>query len=242
MIGVMLTSGALLWVVAATGWVPDPAGLMVITGTVCLLLGTLGLLHRMEWVDYNKERATNMTKGQNADRAIARGVVEAVRAKLAGRASAVADLSGKVETAVDVLNEAPEGDLLLVQRIGDVWIVGANEDKTEGRGRQVVEAVAEKQATAVRLARGASVQGSDGEVARWPLLRVSAVVDGEERTITYGPVTCVRSTVEDDKAEARLVFEEQARVRRDEALARAREKGLTAEDIETLRAYVAGKE
>lgn len=53
---------------------------------------------------------------------------------------------------------------LAVEKHISVYVVRVNSDLTEGRGRQVIKAVCAIRSTAVRLARGADVQGSNGQV------------------------------------------------------------------------------
>lgn len=52
-----------------------------------------------------------------------------------------------------------------VEKHISVYVVRVNSDLTEGRGRQVIKAVCAIRSTAVRLARGADVQGSNGQVS-----------------------------------------------------------------------------
>lgn len=53
---------------------------------------------------------------------------------------------------------------LAVEKHISVYVVRINSDLTEGKGRQVIKAVCAIRSTAVRLARGADVQGSNGQV------------------------------------------------------------------------------
>ena len=100
------------------------------------------------------------------------------------------------------------------------WLVTRNEDLTEGRGRELVHAVCELEATARRLASGASVQGSDGPVTKVKIV----IVDG----IRYGPVTLIRPIDADVQEQKRL---DAARA----AEAKARQLGLSEEDLAALR-------
>mgnify|MGYP001568901927 CR=1 FL=1 len=100
------------------------------------------------------------------------------------------------------------------------YVVFVNSDGTEGRGYPVVKAVCDKRATALRLAKGADVQGSNGQVLKTELLWVG--------TSWFGPVTVVQSTVEDDRAERRM-NEVQAVIDRGLAL------GLTPDEIAVIR-------
>jgi hypothetical protein len=107
----------------------------------------------------------------------------------------------------------------------EAWIVEVNSDLTEGRGQRVVKAVCEIEATAMRIAHKADVQGSYGKVRRVELKRVDRVPAGHE---WWGPVTIVPAT-EADKAK-----QEQNKARR-AVEKKAREAGLTEEDIAQLR-------
>ena len=53
-----------------------------------------------------------------------------------------------------------------------VYVAYTNTDLTEGRGRQVPIAVCEEEVTAIRLAKGQYVQGSDGPVRPVELMKV----------------------------------------------------------------------
>ena len=102
----------------------------------------------------------------------------------------------------------------------DAWAVLVNTDLTEGRGRQVVKAICETEATAVRLAHKADVQGSNGCVIRVTLEKKNAA--------WLGPVEVVPPTADDKKNQ--LVID----ARRD-AEDRARKMGLTDDDLLALR-------
>lgn len=101
------------------------------------------------------------------------------------------------------------------------WVVYTNTDLTEGRGWQFPLHVCDKEATAIRLAHKAGVMGSDAEVRQVSLVKAGGA--------WYGPVQIKQSTKEDDRAQ-KLMDERRA------AIARARELGLSDEDIRLLRA------
>lgn len=101
------------------------------------------------------------------------------------------------------------------------WVVYTNTDLTEGRGWQYPLHVCDKEATAIRLAHKAGVMGSDAEVKAVNLVRAGGA--------WYGPVQIKQATKEDDHAQ-KLMDERRA------AVARARELGLSDEDIRLLRA------
>lgn len=120
------------------------------------------------------------------------------------------------------------------------FVVWANEDTTEGRGCVKVVAVCETEATARRLAKGKDVQGTDGQVMELPIFLLG--IPGK-RPITsnaywYGPLgpnQVVRPTKADKHEEGRLAEERAKRDRGEKALQRARELGLSEEDIAALR-------
>jgi len=102
----------------------------------------------------------------------------------------------------------------------EAWAVTTNSDLTEGRGHEIVRFVCQIEATALRLASGINVQGSNGVVSRVELL----IVDNK----LYGPVSLVIPTKDDLKAQ-------QARDAARNAEAKALAAGLTAQDIEAIR-------
>jgi len=119
----------------------------------------------------------------------------------------------------------------------DAWVVWVNSDGTEGKGTQIPRAVCQLEATALRIARGADVQGSDGEILQVPVFKVhldNMILKDWQRTLTYGPVSYARSTPDDLKAQAELGAEREARQRYRDVLSRAQELGLSEADIEIL--------
>ena len=104
-----------------------------------------------------------------------------------------------------------------------LWVVYTNSDLTEGRGRKVPRLVCEIEATARRLARGASVMGSDGDV-----LPVKPLVQEGQLFVPYALARAIPPTTDDlaaqDKADAK-----------EAALKKAQEAGLTDEDLRALR-------
>lgn len=100
-----------------------------------------------------------------------------------------------------------------------VWVAWTNTDCTEGRGAQIPLVVCQEKATAVRLGKGKSVQGSDCAVAQHEAVRLGNcwLVPGEIKV----------PTKEDIKEQKRLDAIESA-------IERAKEAGLTDEDIKLL--------
>lgn len=107
-----------------------------------------------------------------------------------------------------------------------VYVVRVNSDLTEGRGYQYVKHVTQLRATALRLAHGEDVQGSDGYVHE-----ANAYLIGGQ---WYAPVHIERPTSADEKREAAYLAETEKAKRRDSALERARALGLSEEDLAAL--------
>ena len=101
-----------------------------------------------------------------------------------------------------------------------VFAVWTNTDLTEGRGSEYVQCFCELQATAIRLARKKGVQGSNARVTEQHLFR-----SGRS---WFGPVVVTSPTSEDTQVEIQLDS-------RRKAIARAKELGLTDDDITALR-------
>lgn len=104
-----------------------------------------------------------------------------------------------------------------------VYVVFTNTDLTEGRGRQVPLYVCKRYTTAVRMSKKKGVMGSDAEVHEVTCKDIEGQL--------YMPINCVdiylptrEDVVEDDK-----------RIRREQAIARAIALGLSKEDIEALK-------
>lgn len=100
-----------------------------------------------------------------------------------------------------------------------VWVVYTNTDLTEGRGYNFPLFVCESEATAMRLAKRRYVQGSDAPIKEC----VAVMVNGS----WLAPVRIETSTVEDDRKQVAI------NARRD-ALKKAREAGLTDDDLAWL--------
>lgn len=107
-----------------------------------------------------------------------------------------------------------------------VWVVTTNNDLTEGRGSQYIKAVCELESTARRLAKGSYIQGSDCPITTKKMFRHN----GE----WYAPAVITRPNEADILAEKVLVAKREAEEKRKAALNRARELGLSDEDIELL--------
>lgn len=109
-----------------------------------------------------------------------------------------------------------------------VYTVWTNQDLTEGRGYEYPLAVCETESTARRLGKGRYVQGSDCSVTETTLY----LIDRK----WYGPVSVVPPTKEDIAAEAKLQAAKAATFLKTAAINKARELGLSDEDIAALSA------
>lgn len=105
-----------------------------------------------------------------------------------------------------------------------VWIVWTNTDLTEGRGTQFAIHYCEAEITARRLAKKNYIQGTD-----CPITEGKLFFDG---TNWYGPGPMVTTMSPADQREQAIFDEGIAHEqRRKAAILRARELGLSAEDI-----------
>jgi hypothetical protein len=104
-----------------------------------------------------------------------------------------------------------------------VYVAYSNTDLTEGRGRDYPIAVCEMKITAERLARKRYVQGSNGPVRSMQLVKI----DG--KWYAPGEAVNVIPPTKDDIAEQKRIDERNA------ILAKAKEAGLTDDEINLLR-------
>lgn len=103
-----------------------------------------------------------------------------------------------------------------------VWVAYTNTDCTEGRGHDVPFAICAEEYTALRLARGQYVQGSDGPVRKMELVKI----DGKWYA-PFASINVVEPTREDVAAQAAI------NAKRD-AVAKAKAAGLTDADLKAL--------
>lgn len=108
----------------------------------------------------------------------------------------------------------------MTEETKEAFAVVVNTDLTEGRGSNYVKNICELEATAVRLARKADVQGTDGTVMRVTLIKRNAT--------WFGPIQLVYSS-EDDRRMQTVMNANRA------AEEKARNLGLTDEDLAALR-------
>ena len=118
---------------------------------------------------------------------------------------------------------------MLISDEREVWVVYTNTDLTEGRGYEYAMAVCECESTAIRLARKQGVQGMDARVRQETMYRMVGA--------WYTPGARVVPPSGEDMAEERaLQLKREAKARKDTAIKRARELGLSEEDIAALKA------
>jgi hypothetical protein len=108
-----------------------------------------------------------------------------------------------------------------------VYAVWTNTDLTEGRGREYVQYLCEKRATALRKAKKNYVMGTDSRVTEEKLFNSGSG--------WYGPVWVIEPTREDLQVEQQLEAEQQAKTAKEAAIAKAKELGLTEDEIKALR-------
>jgi hypothetical protein len=107
-----------------------------------------------------------------------------------------------------------------------VYAVWTNTDLTEGRGREYVQYLCEKRATALRKAKRNYVMGTDSRVTEEKLFNSGSG--------WYGPVRVIEPSQEDLRAEEQLVAEQKAKDAKQAAIAKAKQLGLSDEDIKAL--------
>jgi len=106
-----------------------------------------------------------------------------------------------------------------ITRIKNVWIAWTNTDLTEGRGHSVPLCVCELRATAQRLGRRGSVQGSDCKIEE------ALAIEMDNRW--YFPGTLTLASKEDQETQA--MCDAIA-----EATKRAKKAGVSEEDLALL--------
>jgi len=108
-----------------------------------------------------------------------------------------------------------------------VFSVWTNTDLTEGRGQEYVQYNCEIESTARRLAKKNYVQGTDSRVTEETIYYVG--------NRWYGPgPRIVQPTKEDLVAERHLEQERKARETKNNAIERARQLGMSEEEISAL--------
>ncbi len=107
----------------------------------------------------------------------------------------------------------PAGDI-------DAYVVYGNTDLTEGKGTRYPKHVCRVLATAIRLSKGAYVQGSDAPIEKAKIRRIGGV--------WFGPILLLEANHSDLEIQKQI-----DRAREVEQLALS--LGLTHEDLATLR-------
>jgi hypothetical protein len=129
-----------------------------------------------------------------------------------------------VEAIVKALTEKLNVETPKQQTVYAVW---TNTDLTEGRGREYVQYLCEKRATALRRAKKNYVMGTDSRVTEETLFNAGRG--------WYGPVRVIEPSQEDLRVEQQLEAEQQAKTAKEAAIAKAKQLGLTEADIKALR-------
>ena len=109
----------------------------------------------------------------------------------------------------------------------DVFVVWGNTDLTEGRGREYPLRVCEKESTAKRLGVGRYVMGTDCRHTK----EKAYYINGH----WYMPGILQSSSKEDDAEEEKMMVRRIAAEKKTVALKKAKELGLSDEDIENLK-------
>ncbi len=104
-----------------------------------------------------------------------------------------------------------------------LWAVYSNTDLNEGRGQQYVKHFCKLHSTAIRLAKKGYVQGTD-----CPVESVKVLVLEGQRVLPTALLKIEEGTMEDEQKEKVLLM-------REDAFKRAKEAGLSDEDIKLLR-------
>ena len=118
-------------------------------------------------------------------------------------------------------------------KTAEAFVVSTNSDLTEGRGHRVVEAICEIETTAIRLARGADVQGTDGSVEKI-LLYHPEQENIHWRTWWYGPINLVRPNRADKEMQKSMKDAQAKTSAARRAVAKARDLGLTDAEIQAI--------
>ena len=113
------------------------------------------------------------------------------------------------------------------------YVVWTNTDLTEGRGSEYPLAICETLSTAMRLAKGKYVMGSDCRVNEVTLYRTKLSERGFYHW--FGPVRIIEPSKEDLEKETFLKEQKEKEEARKAILEKARALGLTDEEIKVLQ-------
>jgi hypothetical protein len=118
---------------------------------------------------------------------------------------------------------------MIVVATREVWIVWTNVDLTEGRGREYAKAYCELETTARRIAKGSYVMGTDCRITK-------EMIYADESGRIYAPGANITPPTSEDKRVEKTIEETRVKLdRKEKAIARAKNLGLTNEEIEALR-------
>lgn len=106
----------------------------------------------------------------------------------------------------------------------EVWIAWTNTDLTEGKGSAAILAICELEATAHRLGKGKSVQGTNCHVAKGDVLC--------KRGVWYAPWAVIHRATESDK-----LAQDELDARR-AAIAKAKGLGMTREELQAMGVHL----
>lgn len=109
-----------------------------------------------------------------------------------------------------------------IAKVFDVWVAWSNTDLIEGRGLEIPYAVCLSETTALRMGEKKSVQGSNCRVTK----EIAVEIEGQARRL-YGPTRVHHPSQEDKKHDKRIA-------RKRAAIERAKELGMTAEEIAAI--------
>ena len=127
------------------------------------------------------------------------------------------------------MNIDEPGDSKIIENERDIWIVSNNTDLTEGRGSQYPQYVCEKKSTALRLAKGAGIQGGDAYVEPGKGFKINSR--------WYFPRAITPPNQEDLKVEKEIEEVNRKKAERDLILDKAKSLGLSEADIAILKGY-----
>lgn len=106
----------------------------------------------------------------------------------------------------------------------DVFVVWVNSDLTEGRGFPVPHGIYFSRSTAIRRSKGVNVQGSNGNISQEKAFRIMTRDVGMQ---WYVPGRIERPTKKDEEDDKKAAL-------RISAIRKARDAGMTEEEIELL--------
>lgn len=112
----------------------------------------------------------------------------------------------------------------------DLWVVLKNTDDTEGRGALYISHVCALEATALRIARGKYVMGSDCPIEKVRSYKIN------DYWLQPSPV--VPASDEDRRNQAEIDAARSVKGMAEKALAEAEELGLSQEHVDALRAVI----